>query len=209
MRPRISAPPFKPPRAPVETTREPPANEATVNRRREERKKKRITCEILVGDQVQRGIVLDVSSGGLFVQTGATLTLGAEVEVHISPSSGTSNVPTLFIRTVVARKQLIDRRLSNNAKGGVGLRIEVAPPAFYEYFGIPDPSQAEAEAAAEPTGDSAEGQSVEEGGKFRVRVGRGPRSYWLTSNAETEDEALSWAVQQAGSDWEALEIELL
>ncbi len=190
-------------------------------RRTEERKKKRVTCEILDGDRVQRAVVRDVSTSGLFVQTGLPIDVGTEVEVHITNPSSSATSPIIFVRAIIARKLMVDRRLSSLVSGGLGLRITAAPPSYYEALEIPPPSDAEIEipltprpekderAAATGAGPSeAEAAASDPEANFRIRVGRGPRSYWLAVAADCESDAVRQAAARAGPGWQVLEIAL-
>ncbi len=195
------------------------------DRRREERKKQRATCEILDGDRVQRGVVRDVSPNGLFVQTSLPIALGTEVEIHITNPSNSDTSPIIFVRATVVRKLIVDRRLSSIASGGLGLRISAAPPAYYEALDVPLPSADQPEipltrrpqkeqataspqepAASQP--EASQPAVSEPDANFRIRVGRGPRSYWMTLAADSESDAMSRAEARAGKGWEILEIAL-
>ncbi len=194
-------------------------------RRTEERKKQRTTCEILDGDRVQRGVVRDVSPSGLFVQTSLPIDLGTEVEVHITSPSNSETSPIIFVRATVVRKLMVDRRLSSIASGGLGLRIIAAPPSYYEALEVPPPSDAQIEipltrrpekdeataSPQEPAGSRPEASqpvASEPDANFRIRVGRGPRSYWMALAADSESDAMSQAEARAGEGWEILEIAL-
>ena len=56
------------------------------HRRRYERVKRRFPCEFLIEGQRYRGIVVEVSRGGLFVQTDASTAPGKEIELHLAAS---------------------------------------------------------------------------------------------------------------------------
>jgi hypothetical protein len=43
-----------------------------MQRRRAERIKQRLTCELIIGDRRHPGIVLDISETGIFMQTSAS-----------------------------------------------------------------------------------------------------------------------------------------
>jgi hypothetical protein len=178
-----------------------------MNRRTRERKKRRITCEILAGDRRQRGIVLDVSSEGLFVQTGRTIDPGIEVEVRIARPRKAE----IALRAVVARKLMVDRRLSNVVRGGVGLRVLAAPREYFEQFSLDAD-----ETLLDERGGPGAAPRPERGGRgesrearersFRVRVCLGPRSRSLQVEAKSEEEASRQALARLGEGWEILEI---
>ncbi len=184
------------------------------DRRTEERKKQRATCEILDGGRLQRGVVRDVSTSGLFVQTTLPVDIGNEVEVHITPNSEVS--PIIFVRARVVRKLRVDRRLAALGSGGVGLRITAAPPAYYEAFDVPPPDETDMEIplkrkpeTGEANAPGKKASAPEPDPNFRVRVRRGSRSYWIAVAADSESDAVSQAEAKAGEGWDLLEIELI
>ena len=147
--------------------------------------------------------------------------MGTEIEIHITNPSSTATPPIIFVRAIIARKLMVDRRLSSLASGGLGLRITAAPPSYYEALGVPAPSDAEIEiplaprpekpepATATAAGPSeAEAAASDPEARFRIRVGRGPRSYWLAVAADSESDAVRQAAARAGQGWEVLEIAL-
>ena len=124
--------------------------------------------------------------------------------------------PIIFVRARVVRKVLIDRRLAALGNGGVGLRITAAPPAYYEAFDVPPPDKTEMEiplkrkpGTSEANAPRKKASASEPDPNFRVRVRRGPRSYWIAVAADSESDAVSQAEAKAGEGWDFLEIELI
>jgi hypothetical protein len=65
-----------------------------MERRRAERIKQRLTCELIIGDRRHPGIVLDISETGLFVQTSASPPPGERARLDpqaANPSSSSSS----------------------------------------------------------------------------------------------------------------------
>ena len=91
------------------------------------RLKKRISCALTRGDRHHSGIVLDISSSGLFVQTNAKPRPGEEVGVELSVPGRKQSVS---LRARVARAKLVPPQLLTIAQGGLGLHIDT-PPAEY------------------------------------------------------------------------------
>ena len=184
------------------------------DRRTEDRKKRRATCEIRDGSRELRGVVRDVSTSGLFVQTALPIDFGNEVEVHITSNSEVSHI--ILVRARVVRKVRVDRRLASLVSGGVGLRITAAPPAYYEAFDVPPPDETDMEIPLNRKPETGEANAAakkasesEPNPNFRVRVRRGPRSYWIAVAADSESDAVSQAKVKAGEGWDLLEIELI
>jgi hypothetical protein len=95
-----------------------------VKNARPKRSKRRFPCEFVANEQRYRGIVLDVSRVGLFVQTDATVPPGTTLSLDLI---GTGSVPDQKIRGVVARRRMVPAPLANAIRRGIGVRILAAP----------------------------------------------------------------------------------
>src|SRR5262245_27010935 len=104
-----------------------PPGTAVFHRRRHERVKRRFACEFYAGDQRYRGIVVELSQGGLFVQTDATTRPGTEIEVHLA---GAGVVPDMRLRAVVVRRRMVPAPLATAVRRGIGLEILEAPVEY-------------------------------------------------------------------------------
>jgi len=91
---------------------------------RSKRSKRRFPCEFLANEQLYRGIVLDVSRTGLFVQTDATIPPGTTLDLDLT---GSGNVPNMTLRGVVARRRMVPAPLANAIRRGIGVKIIEAP----------------------------------------------------------------------------------
>ena len=99
--------------------------------RRSDRIKRRVTCELLVDGRRYRGIVLDLSETGVFVQTEATPTPGAPLRLRFHAADGTA----FEVEASVARRQVAPPQLATVVRGGLGLRVKTPPPAYFELLG--------------------------------------------------------------------------
>src|SRR5262245_66347356 len=72
------------------------------HKRRHDRVKRRFVCEFLAEGQRYRGIVVELSRGGLFIQTDSTIDPGCEIELRLA---GAGAVPDLEIRALVVRRR--------------------------------------------------------------------------------------------------------
>jgi hypothetical protein len=95
--------------------------------RRHERVKRRFACEFLVEGQRYRGIVVELSRGGLFVQTDATTTPGKRIDLHLA---GAGTVPDLLLRAVVVRRRMVPAMLAAVVRRGIALEILEAPREY-------------------------------------------------------------------------------
>jgi hypothetical protein len=152
-------------------------------RRRDERQKRRLTCRVDHEDQSFRGIVLDISPAGLFIQTTSPIPPGSRVVVEL-PSQG--NEKAFEVRARVARRRRVPQRLGSSMPAGLGLRVLDPPPAY----------------ASEP-------EAGPELLKYRARMTRrgSPRSRTLVLEATCEDEVRARLARDLGADWDVVELE--
>lgn len=171
--------------------------------------RRRMACELKADGRQQRAIVIDLSATGLFVQTSARLSPGAQVELWLQ--SEDLREPIL-LRAAVARQKAVPSNLTSVAQGGIGLRIVDAPRAYYELLGETGPpspattAPAAARATAPKTTPAPPSPPPPSLPRFRVRVKQsdGPRSRILDIVAETAERACAAALAQVGAGWEAL-----
>jgi hypothetical protein len=97
--------------------------QARMERRRATRDRQRLTCEVVHAGRTLRGVLIDASTSGAFVQVESRLPVGDEVVVRFAD---TSLAPQL------ARARIVRRRLASGAvasmfRSGVGLEWIEAP----------------------------------------------------------------------------------
>ena len=105
---------------------------AGVNKRREPRMKKRIACALWIKGVRQHGIVLDLSSKGLFVQTSAKPAPGESVRLELVLPG--QSKPTSLMATV-ARVRTVPPALLTVAQGGIGLQLQNPPEEYFVFVG--------------------------------------------------------------------------
>jgi hypothetical protein len=103
-----------------------------MNKRREPRLKKRLACALWIKGVRQHGIVLDVSSKGLFVQTSAKPSPGEAVRIEMV-LPGQSKSTTLM--ATVARVRTVPPALLAVAQGGIGLKLDNPPEEYFVFVG--------------------------------------------------------------------------
>jgi Tfp pilus assembly protein PilZ len=103
-----------------------------MDKRREARIKKRMACALFIKGVRQHGIVMDVSSKGLFVQTSAKPKPGDEVRLELVLPGQAK--PTLLHATVV-RVRMVPPQLLSVAQGGIGLQIQNPPEEYFVFVG--------------------------------------------------------------------------
>ena len=167
-------------------------------RRRDERKKRRLTCRVGYEDRHFRGIVLDISSAGLFIQTTSPIPPGSRVVVEF-PSQGSAEA--FEVRARVARRRRVPQRLASLMPAGLGLRVLDPPPAYARLVLRQD-----------AVAISARGPEAKAGPdllKYRIRLTRrgSPRSRTLVLEATSEDDVRARLARDMGADWDVVELE--
>ena len=92
---------------------------------------KRIPCSVGIGEQRHNGLVLNVSQGGLFVQTSAVMPAGEAVVLKLTPPEGADAIP---VQARVVWKRSVPHELRTSAQGGIGLRIEQADERYFQHL---------------------------------------------------------------------------
>jgi hypothetical protein len=159
------------------------------------RKKRRIPCQLWVGQREHSALVLDLSPSGLFIQTHAKTQRGERVSLRLSNEDS----PIDLMVEVVRMKQ-VPQSLLAAAKGGIGVRITNAPEEYYTLLaglGIDERQKPQFELEREP------------GPRFRVHVAQvgGPRSRRVELAAPDADTAGARALEELGASWKVLRVE--
>jgi hypothetical protein len=169
-----------------------------MQRRGQDRVKRRLTVGLRIGAQQHHGIVLDVSASGLFVATTAPIQPGSELVVEFSAHDGSVAFET---RARVARRRRVPQNLQSYESPGIGLQVIDPPPEF---------------------GKLAQGAKLERGGeqprahapalplhrfRLRLRQAGSPRSRTLRVEAEDEAAARAKATGELANGWEIVEVE--
>lgn len=100
-----------------------------MDRRREARWDQRMACRLEIEDRRYPGVVVDVSTQGLFVRTPVTAPQGASVWVHVG-GLPLPYPPALVLESVVARSSAPSKSPSGAVTGGLGLSIARVPDAW-------------------------------------------------------------------------------
>lgn len=163
--------------------------------------KKRMPCRVNVDGDSCGGLVLNISRGGVYVQTSARAEPGAEVWLELQ-----SQLPhgSIQVGAQVVWKRVVDARLRGVASGGVGLKIRTAPESYYALLmalsRAGDPGRGAAPAPARIAAAAPE-QSY----RVRLKLKAGSRTRTLTIRAGSAHEAGRRALASAGPGWAVLE----
>ena len=175
-----------------------------------ERKRRQMPCTLMLDGRHHGGLILDVSPGGLYIQSSAKIKPGDQLEIQMTIPGVDDR---LQLQVEVVRKVIVPARLLKIAHGGVGVRIINAPEAYYQFMddlGVTEDAGtskleqlenrraksaaasavAEAESKSEPT-PKAEDEPSAPQPQFRVRIkqSQGPRSRTISVEADSEDDA--------------------
>ena len=197
-----------------------------------ERKRRQMPCTLALDGRNHGGLILDVSPGGLYIQSSAKIKPGDQLEIQLT-------IPGIEgrhqLQVEVVRKVVVPARLLKVARGGVGVRIINAPEAYYHFMdGLGVTSDAGTSkieqlenrraksAAVSPVAEAEPAPEAEEKSEpevekeppapqpqFRVRIkqSKGPRSRTVSVEADSEDDARSQALHAAGAGWIVLGVE--
>ena len=159
------------------------------------RKKRRIPCQLWVGQREHSALVLDLSPSGLFIQTHARTTRGERVSLRLANEDH-----PLDLLVEVVRTNQVPQSLLAAAKGGIGVRITSAPEEYYAMLvglGINEASKPLFELERAP------------GPRFRVHVAQvgGPRSRRVELSAPDPDAAAAQVLVELGDGWRVLRVE--
>ena len=100
-------------------------------RRQFPRIKRRVNCDVSVGEHLHVGVVLDLSPRGFFVQTSASPPIGSTVAIRLRHTGH----PEVRVEARVANKRVVPRRMTSIARGGIGLTIVTPPEEYYALLG--------------------------------------------------------------------------
>lgn len=151
--------------------------------------KKRVPCRLKVTDSAQSGMVLNVSRGGLFVQSGIGVSPGDAV--HLDLKVGALALP---VDARVVWRRVVAPHLRSLSAGGIGLHIQYADDAYFGFVaGLAVGTPAEADERAP--------QGALPSFRVRLRLRGSPRTRVLMVTAADEAEAHQRALDLAGCDW--------
>ncbi len=170
-------------------------------------------CEIVFEGERAKGFVLDLSAGGLFIQSRTRFRLGTLLEIRLG---GPATAAEITLHAEVVRSRRVPPQLAT-AGSGIGVRLLEAPAEYYELLGMVAPLNSVGDEDQEE--DRAYGVEGEEDGPrsprsmlafcYRVRVKQkgGPRSRTLVLPGESPEDAAARATEKLGEDWEVINVE--
>ena len=105
-----------------------------MERRARPRKKTRLSVRFGAERPDKFGLITDVSARGLYISTNAILPCGSAVRVHVPVPGG----DPLLLDGRVMRTRRVAPALVTSTTGGMGVRLENAPPAWRKNQALPE-----------------------------------------------------------------------
>ncbi len=102
-----------------------------MERRDSQRIRRRVACEFDYDGHVHSAIVVDLSIGGLFLQTDTAISPGTELTLRLRGEA----LGGMELRGCVVRRRFTPMVIATMIRRGVGIRLVSAPPAYYESVG--------------------------------------------------------------------------
>lgn len=170
-----------------------------VEKRKQRRLRRRLTCELVTGDDRYVALVRDLSQRGLFVQTRVRLRPGVEVTIVFPERAGEGG---LHVRGRVVRRREVPPRLQASVPGGLGVELIDPPAAYRDLLGAQTRPEPQVPRPAPPAGAAAVRT-------FRVRVSPRdkPGSRVITVRSESLHGARARALARAGRGWKIADIQ--
>jgi hypothetical protein len=190
-----------------------------------ERKKRQMPCTLAVDGHHHGGLILDVSPGGLYIQSSAKIKPGDQLGLYMTIPGVRGRV---LLQVEVVRKVVVPQRLLKVAHGGVGVRIINAPEAYYQFMdalgittephggkfakGPTTPTDSsdpalDSAADAEPEPERAPEPPPQPRFRVRIKQAQGPRSRVVEIAADSEDAAQRDVLHSLGAGWIVLGVE--
>ena len=169
-----------------------------VERRRRQRARRQLTCEVVVGGRRYPAIVRDASPSGVFVQTRAKPRVDSVVNLVFRACEWR---PEIRVEAGVARERIVAPRLRSTVPEGLGLELLDPPAAFRELLDS---------AGRDPEPGHANDERSHRGIRtFRIRLIRRDTSDWrvMTVRSESAAGARARALARVGPAWKIADLQ--
>ena len=179
-----------------------------MERRSSPRVKTHFPCEIRRSKDRASCTVLDMSEGGLSVQSQLFVEAGESLVVRLQLPNQRK---PLELETTVWHARLTKPRRTGERGWVLGLLLCKAPDAYFELLrqrnteALPGDSATTKPSTSERKGPRT-GPDGLQSFRIRVRLCSEPRTRVLTLSAESEEEARALAITDLGDAWEVLEV---
>ena len=156
--------------------------------------RKRVPCRLRAPGGAHSGMVLNVSRGGLFVQTSVAASPGDAIRIDLDVDAAAP----LAVDACVVWRRVVGAHLRTVTTGGFGARIQYAPDAWFGFLsGL---------AGSEVTEPAAEPHAAGSVYRVRLRLAGSPRTRVIVVQGADAGAARARAREQAGAQWVVLEV---
>jgi len=174
----------------------------------EPRVKKRLPCTLGHADRHQTGLILNLSQGGLFVQTNMPAEPGSLIDIGFRDPSGEADID---LHGAVIWRRRVSSRMTGRTESGMGVRLLGGTPAYAElltaFLRRAEPELIREAAKAAPEVSNAVEQS-REGSEYIVRLALegSPRTKRLVIISQCPGSARVEALERVGEGWMILDL---
>jgi Tfp pilus assembly protein PilZ len=158
--------------------------------------RKRVPCRLSVPSGSYSGMVLNVSRGGLFVQTSAGASPGDAVHLDLAVDEA-QPVP---VDARVVWRRVVASHLRTVSTGGIGVHIQYASDAYFGFVAC----LAAAPGSETEDAPRAPRASAKPAYRVHLRFAGSPRTRLVVVEAADEAEARERARAVAGAQWVVL-----
>ncbi len=172
--------------------------------RRSPRIRRRFPCEIVGTHARASGVVLDLSEGGLSVQTEFPFEPGDSLQLCLQPPERSE----IGVEGLVWHARRVRQRWSGDVLSVLGLMLSEAPDEYGKLVSKAPPRGDRADSDSRARARQRIHESPPELRAFHIRVKHrsGPRTRVLSLSAQSETEARTLALRALTDEWELLEI---
>jgi len=164
----------------------------------------RFPCEIVGAHAKASGVVLDVSEGGLSVQTEVAFETGDSLQLRLQPPG----CAEIGVEGMVWHARRVRQRQSGEVRSVLGLMLSEAPDEYGKLVSKAPPREDRADSDSRAGARRRTHESPTELRAFHIRLKHrsGPRTRVLSLSAQSETEARTLALRELADEWELLEI---
>ena len=157
--------------------------------------RKRVPCRLRAPGGAYSGTVLNVSRGGLFVQTGAAASPGEALRIDL----GVDDAAPLAVDACVVWRRVVGAHLRSVTTGGFGARIQHAPDAWFGFL-----AGLAGRDVPRPVPERPSGASVY---CVRLRLAGTPRTRVVVVEGADERAVRERARELVGAQWVVIDVE--
>jgi len=174
----------------------------------EPRVKKRLPCTLGHADRQQSGLILNLSQGGLFVQTNLPVEPGSLIDIGFRSPNGSEDID---LQGAVIWRRRVSSRMMGRTQSGMGVRLLGRPDAYTELMssflerGEPEPAR-DGPVATPEVDETVEPARKANEYIVRLALDGSPRTRRLVIISANPGSARVDALAEAGEGWSVLDL---